>query len=244
MADTGAKAPPVASEAHQQALQQLEKGQKLYKRGDYEGAERELLIGQQLEPMPVFNYTLGQLERLFGRCNRAIEYYAEFVKVAPPSQKAYAQMQINRCQELLAKEGHPYQSPDLHGDGAARPAETPADPSVKPAEVAPLPPAFPFAPHTPRPWSKDALGLALVGGGAAFLAAGAALTALGNPSDARSTYQHLQDARDQRWMSPTGIALLSVGGALVVGGSIRLVLVDRAERRAQRTARDRAVSPR
>jgi tetratricopeptide (TPR) repeat protein len=188
----------------------LDVGLKLYNEGRYEEAIRELRLGYALEPLPDILYTLGQSARKLGRCQEAIGYYRQYLQGADAASAGAARFQIERCEQQL------------------RDARAAAQPMVT---VAAPPPPAPGPP--PRPFYRDALGMSLagVGLGTALAGAGLLIGSVVTVHDAHGTLQAFDDALGRAdAMRTAGIVLAAGGGALLVGGIIRLSLVARRAR--------------
>jgi tetratricopeptide (TPR) repeat protein len=185
----------------------LDSGLRFYNEGRYEAAIRELRLGYALEPLPEILYTLGQSARKLGRCDEAIGYYRQYLHSADASSAGAVRFQIERCEQQLRA---------AQTNAAARPANVPAP-----------------APAPRRPFYKDALGMTLasVGVAAALAGGGLLIDATVTMQHSRGTLQQFDDALPgAQTLRTTGIILAAGGGALLVGGIIRLSLVARRAR--------------
>ena len=193
---------------------------------DYATAERLLESAYEREAKPALLYSMGQLARLQGDCERATEKLEAFVETGP-SEKAEAEARVNleRCAaELEAAK----QEEDEHNDVVE--------------EVVP-PPVLPETDDPPDvgPERPDALGISLTAIGGALTITGFALfgSAFAVQSRAEdeaaiSPFERGVDrARTRYW---TGVGLASVGGAVLIGGVVRLIVVNRRTKRSD-TAR-------
>lgn len=180
---------------------------------DFAAAQRELESAYAIEPAPALLYALGQLERLQGRCDRAIERFEAYLATTPSPEAAEdTRVNILRCR-----------------------AQLPPAPRVERAPVRSDPPPPPIE-RGPR---IDALGVSLTTVGAVAAATGLGLFGGAFVERRRAADEFGVDAfergvRRSRIEHATGLAIASVGAALLVGGIVRLVLVRRQQRRARR----------
>lgn len=181
---------------------------------DYPRAQRELEAAFALDPAPVLLYSLGQLSRLQGDCARARERFLAFLDTNPPEAAATdTRVNLERC----------------------RPAEPIDEPPIEPIDpVEPDPNPVP-----PRPEPKpDTLGVVLTSVGAVVAGVGVgvfggAFAVRGRADDAFDVATFERGVRRADAMYWSGVALMSVGTAVLVGGIVRLVLV---RKRSARTA--------
>ncbi len=212
-----------------EAQEHLDRGLERFYAQDFEAASREFRAAYALEPASFVLYAWAQAERYAGNCPRAEVLYGRFLASDPPAHEAEkARERIIECGGV---------PPPLPSEVEQRPTPTVPEPGPEPA---PPPPPWPSPPHRVAIALGGAgliLGGALGAGGGVVVADGrrrerAALMA---PSQ-----QGFVDQLDQaRTRQGAGVALLSVGGAVVVAGAVVLgVFVARAlkERRAS-TAR-------
>ncbi len=180
---------------------------------------------------PRFLYMRAALEEQLGRCGVASALYREFwVKTSELEDRRVAEAGLRRC------------------------GETPPVESAPPAKPEPPSPREPMdPPQPPAPvdggvrWTRDPLGLSLVGlGGAGALASGSmGLVSLvqarnSERADALSEYR-ARRAAVQRLQVAAGVCA-GVSAALLIAGSIRLIVVSRRRGRAQPTRRASGVS--
>lgn len=207
-----------------------------FEAGDYEtaiSAARQAYID---EGDPVYLYVQAQAERFGGRCEEAIAHYREFVQAVPQGPAAdAARDNIAECEQALGQ------------------AETTS--SSEPDLVAPLGPLEPDAPDSEEPpidtppttgpsdrdrsWIRDPWGGALVGVGVVALAVGGGLygQARRDAREARAadnvvTYGEQIDRAIA--LSRAGIPLMATGGALMVAGVVRWIVVARRGTTAER----------
>jgi hypothetical protein len=188
---------------------------------DYDVASRAFADAYALEPVPKYLFARAQAERLAGRCNVAVPLYEQFLASAP------SKAEVERARQARAR--------CLEGAGAGDPVGE-LDGSASPS-AADRPPAKP-----PAPWYRDPVGGALVatGGVAAIIGASVLGFALGKDrrADRAANEGDYVDEKDAaKPPQRAGIAVLSVGGALLVAGAIRWgVLASRQKRRARAAA--------
>ncbi len=166
-------------------------------------------------------YAQATVEREGGRCGLALPLYEEFIAKEPHEDTVGAVLAlgfVQRCRDELGLD-EPRPSPPLPALGELN------EPS----------PSFP-PPAPPRPWYRDPWGGALVGLGLAGAAAGGVLVGVGfrradaasNASDDRAFGDEIDDAQT---LSTAGGAVLGVGGALLIGGVVRWIVVARSTER-------------
>jgi len=218
-----------------------ERGLKLYEHHQYDEAIGELRAGLAIDPQPDLLYALGQAERRRGNCERAIEYYQACLGlVKEPAAVAALRVQIERCKvEAGEPKEEPAQLPAPAAPVVAAPPAVAAPPIVAarpaasaPASTTPPPPSPPSRPTRAR-WSHDALGWSLVAVGLAAGGAGGAMMGVAHArlDEAGDSYQAYADAAGAPALWTAGVVTVSVGGALVVGGVVRLAIIAAREAR-------------
>jgi tetratricopeptide (TPR) repeat protein len=204
-----------------EAKQHLERGLAGYTAKDYAGAIKDLRLAYALDPRPEILFAWAQAERLYGRCSQASKLYDRFLKSKPSAQQAAAaRTGIERC------EGQPDTTP-------ADPEDV-EQPAPQPAQEQPEQPAA-AAPPPPRP-RVDAVGLGLLGVGVALGAVGGGLLGAGERKAKQlgdvATYDEYADGSGPvRTLRIAGGVLAGVGGALIVGGLVKLLVHRRHDRR-------------
>lgn len=217
--------------------------------GRHDDAVKEYALAWQDLHAPAILYSWAQSERLRGHCTEAAALYERFVtegQTPPPSYDtellraqwsnmlANAERQRDACREPTP--ATPDTAPDTP-DPAPATSEPPTTAS-EPAAIAPTSPersdAAPTAP-APRPWWRDATGWSLVATGTATLAAGATLVGVAAWEDGRAeglgNHERFRDAIDRAMIEQrVGFGLLGLGGALAIGGVVRLAVVARRGR--------------
>jgi hypothetical protein len=200
-----------------EARAHLERGLAAYGEKDWARAIREFRAGYAIDPRPDFLFAWAQSARLSGDCAAAIDLYQEFIATGPsPEQSDAAQQMTDRCRETLD----------------AAPAETPA-PAPPPIAPTPKPPAPPPpAPVSERAWWKDGWGAGFTVTGLVGLGVGVGMyVAAGSSDDAAAqaaTYDEFAARKDEAASRRTYAVIgLGVGGALLITGGVRYLLVHR-----------------
>ncbi len=205
-----------------EAKEHLERGLAGYTAKDYAGAIKDLRLAYALDPRPEILFAWAQAERLYGRCSQASKLYDRFLKSKPSAQQAAAaRTGIERC------EGQPDTTP-------ADPEDV-EQPAPQPAQEQPEQPAAAAAPPPPRP-RVDAVGLGLLGVGVALGAVGGGLLGAGERKAKQlgdvATYDEYADGSGPvRTLRIAGGVLAGIGGALIVGGIVKLLVHRRHNRR-------------
>ena len=202
------------------AAELLQKGLRSYAVGEYDDAIAAFKQGYELEPRADFLYALGQAQRMQGDCRAAAASYRAYLRTAPPERSARpARENLKRCETQLAT-APPQTSP---------PPATVTTPSPQ-VQVQAAPP-----PREHRRWWRDPAGDALAGIGVAALIAGGASWGVGE-SGARALAgatqygqlaARLGQADGYERERTAGIVVVAVGGALVVSGVVRWLVVSR-----------------
>jgi len=202
-----------ASTREQSAERAKERALDLWEEGRYDEAREEIARAYELAPMRRYLYARARIEQADGHCDVANEYYRKYLAEDPPELAAKAtQRAIAACERELAAKRAP-----------------------------PPPPAPSMSDAPPPPWWRDPVALGLVGSGAGVLAIGLGFfgRALVLDREARATEEHDEfdrRVREAKVFSPIGIAGISLGAALVVGGVVRWAVVRRRGRTSGRVA--------
>jgi hypothetical protein len=192
--------------------------------GDYEAAASAAAEAHVATGDPKYLYAQAQAERFGGRCDLAVEHYRSFITLVPSSDATLAaQDNIAECEALLA----------------AAPAPAPVEP-LGPAE--PEPADEPVDAPRPRHWARDPVGGVLVGAGVVVLGVGGGLYGQAKADERaamRATDVVAYGERIDRayTLSRVGVPVMIIGGALVVGGVVRWVVLARRNARSQNLAR-------
>ncbi|MDX2092778.1 MAG: tetratricopeptide repeat protein [Kofleriaceae bacterium] len=212
----------------------VDKAMVAHREGRWEDAKAELEAAYALDPKPQLLYALGQVHVKLGRCEEAIARYEEFVRSGPPdAARESANQAIVTCKVALAHaEARTQHEVHAATETTAKPATAPAM-DVTASEAS----AVPAVRAVERPWYRDRrLGISLMGVGAASTVVGTLLyvRARGTVADAEDapTYDEaarlVEDARRSRTMS---VVLGATGIAMIAGGVVYLVRVERRETR-------------
>lgn len=214
----------------------------------YEESAQLLEKAFLIEPEPLLLYPWAQAERSRGRCDLAIPLYEQFLESEPDERLAApARENIARCKEQVEAEeavvevdddeddevddaevddDEVDEDLDAMADEALGQADQEEQQSEEAGEDRPEPAA--------KPWYTDVVGGVLtgaglvgVGVGAGFLGAGVADANAVGDEDSNEAYLELRDRAVLR--RNVGAAVLSVGGALLLGGVIRYVVVAKRE---------------
>jgi tetratricopeptide (TPR) repeat protein len=215
------------------AQDELEAGLAAYQRGDYDTAIGHFRRAYELHESPQYLYAWAQAARSAGDCASAIDLYRRFIESgATGDSRVAAEQNEARCREQLETTPAP-QVPT---------AEPPPSTETE-TETAPTPEPDPTrrdeAPASSRA-RPDALGLGLLVGGSVAVAAGGTVLAISGVRRVRqsdtSQYDRF-DALDREIdrLDIAGSVTLGIGAALVLGGAIRLALVQRQRRALART---------
>ena len=187
-----------------QAKAHFRAGEALYQLGNYVDALREFKAGYAIASRPLFLLNLGQVYRKLNETEAAITAFQDYLGSAPEDDPRRPEVEA-----LLAK---------LRAELAEHPAQKPPPASVVVTAPAPAP-----RPPTRRPWYRDPLGGSLVGVGLGGIAVGAGLFADANAIIGQSQVDlsHYTMTRGASGERVAGLAVLGVGGALVLSGVIR-----------------------
>jgi tetratricopeptide (TPR) repeat protein len=228
-ADTESSLDPAALQRRAEAL---------YAEGEYEDAAHAYALAFDASGLPELLYGWAQVERLAGHCEAAVEHYEEFLvrggdeapadtseqfRAVWPQMRANAQAQIDTCRAEVSE-------PAPAAKPAPAPAPEPATASI--VDSAPEPPS------RPPPWFRDPWGWSLTGVGAALAVTGGALWGVAvdrdRRADAEPTHEDFRDAVGRAaTLQRVGFGLLAGGAAVIVGGAIRFVVVQRRHRRTR-----------
>jgi hypothetical protein len=212
LAHAPAQAPEIPAEITDTAAREhFAAGMRAWLDEDYPTAERELQAAYDRDAAPVLLYSLGQLARLQGDCTRARRHFLAFLATDPPEAAAAdTRVNLERCQ----------------GAGI----EAPLEPAPEPAPPVDVPAPAP-APQ-PRAKRPDAAALSLTIAGATIASAGigvfgGSFAVRERANDATDFGDFDRGVRRSDAMHSAGIALMSVGAAVLVGGVVRWIVVGR-----------------
>ena len=231
-----------------EAQAKLAEAQAAFEEEDYAAAARAIEAAYLIEPKDALLYPWAQAERQRGNCDAAVELYQRFIESDPgPDFVEAAQQNIDRCEEESAADEDMVVLDDEEDDfagGAVVGAEDDTDDFLGDdteedvaEEPLPEPDPAPVAAPTKtddepkaKKWYADPLGGVLVGVGVVGIGVGAGLlgvasSSAGKVDDEESNEDYLA-ARDRATgLRNGGVAALSVGGALLLGGIIRYAVV-------------------
>ena len=202
--------------------------------------QADAIIARNLESDPdPFLYLLGVLRERQGDCEAATDAYRRYMELEVADEDvAAAQAGVDACAEADAQTDA--QTDNRSAAGSANEADVGAG-TEGGTEVGPGP-GGDGGPETPdRRWWVDPVGLGLtVGGGALLIAGGVTWSQTGAQSraaeDAGSLSTYERHGRRAEILQGVGIALVSVGAALVVGGAIRYGIVASRGKRSESAA--------
>ncbi len=208
---------------------------------DDDDLERAVELSRQayaLEPRGEFLFMWAQAELADEHCERALPIFREFLTRGSEFEPEHRSRVMRRANEAIAQcEAEVERSEEVVHPLLLVDDEPPDD--SPPATAEPSPDATPRptdddAAGTPedRPHRVDPLGLGLVTAGGVVLLTGGALGSVAlydraNATGASTEGDYARQVRREPVMRWTGIGLMSVGAALVVGGVVRLVQVRR-----------------
>ena len=205
-----------------EAKAKLQEAQAAFKSEDYDAAAAAVEAAYIIEPNAMLLYPWAQAERSRGNCAAAVELYQRFLDSNPPEAAATpARENMERCKEQLAAE-----APE------PEPEEEPVDEEIE-EEPEPEPEPAPVTKDEQpkaKKWYADPVGGVLVGVGVVGVGVGAGLMgAAGSRAkkvadeDMHSDYLAAREGATK--LRNGGAIALSIGGALVIGGVVRYVLV-------------------
>ncbi len=166
-------------------------------------------------------YAQAEALRLGGACERAIPAYEDYLAGDPSdAMRVRTEQRVRVCREEVARKA-----------ALRDPPPSPQPPPPSDASVA----EDPGTQTPPPPWYRDPLGDGLVAVGLASSIAGGVVLGLGvrenDASDEATTDSAFATSVERaRTMTIAGGVTLGVGGALLVGGIVRWVVVDRRQR--------------
>jgi tetratricopeptide (TPR) repeat protein len=218
-----------------EAKAKLQEAQAAFKAEDFDAAAAAVEAAYLIEPNPMLLYPWAQAERSRGNCAAAVELYGRFLDTDPPKEAAGpARENMQRCQEQLdaaAAEAEP--EPDVVDEVI----EEEPEPEPEPVPT----PVTKDEPAKAKRWYADPLGGALVGVGVVGVGVGAGLLGVassraGKAADAGSHSEYLDMRIGATKLRNGGAVALSIGGALVIGGVVRYVIVAKQGKQAKASA--------
>jgi hypothetical protein len=208
-----------------------------YQLHDLETAAREFAESFQIEPRTELLFNLAQTHRLAKHNEQAIYFYKQFLAAATvsPSSRKVIKDRIAELEALITQQGRAQTAPP---DGTQAPAQAPT--TAAPVARSPVVTAAVATPApVRRPWYQSAAGWAPLSVGVVIASVGLGLLVHGNQLDsqipgANSLAEAQQLAHDRDAYRPSGIALISIGGAAAVAGAVVLSIAATREKSALR----------
>jgi tetratricopeptide (TPR) repeat protein len=145
------------------AREHFDRGNSYFESHEYDNAIKEFEASYQIKPVPLLLFDIGNVARVAGKSEMAIEYFRRYLKSAPPGTRE--RIEARRFVGEMTKPGYKPPAPELPPPAAAPPPAvvTPA-PAVAPAPV--LPPPAPVAEKQPlykKWWLWTAVGAVAAG---------------------------------------------------------------------------------
>jgi len=201
----------------------VSEAQILFSEGNFGEAARLIEKAYLIEPVPELLFPWAQAERELGNCRAAIDLYSRLLEEIPEGRMAdSARKNMALCEEEMPAEEEfvPVAEDDPLEEEFTEPEPEPDPVPVTKTDKQPK----------VKEWYKDPAGGVLTGLGVVGVGAGAALliVASGNAkgaSDAPSLADYNSQSDTALTQRNAGAGVLSVGGALLVAGVIRYVLV-------------------
>ncbi|MCH9687411.1 MAG: hypothetical protein K0V04_38610 [Deltaproteobacteria bacterium] len=221
-----------------EAQAKLREAQAAFEAEDFQAAAAAVEAAYIIEPEPMLLYPWAQAERSLGNCSAAVELYQQFLDSDPAEEVAtIARDNRDTCQEQLDEDA---------AAAAAAEAEIIEDEIIEDdvIEDEPAPVVASVTPKDDEPkakaWYTDPVGGALVGVGVVGVGVGAGLMGAGSGAARKAgdqgTHNGYLGERDRATGLRNGGAIaLSIGGALIVGGVVRYLLVAK-KNKSQATA--------
>ena len=228
-----ALAPSTASaDPKSEAKIHIDKATTFHGDGKFKEALDELTLAYALDPKPELLYAIGQVHVQLGNCSQAIAFYERFLASKPTAGPASAAKEaIQTCKNAPPPEVKPDPVPEVKPD----PVPEQKDPEPMPQG----PPRKEEPPSTGgKPWYKDVIGDALVGGGIVAGVLGVVFYQQmnGKLDDAEDrnkapTIDAHNKLRDEAASKRTLAIGFGVGGVALIGAGIaRYMLRDNGER--------------
>lgn len=195
----------------------VDRAEAAYDEERWDAASRGFADVFAVDPDPKYLFARAQAERFAGRCNVAIKLWDQFLGLES-SPQAVAEARHNRayCEPVTTPDG----GTPTTSDSRPRPADDGAGRPARPT----------------RAWYRDPAGGVLVATGGVSMVIGASVLGLALSrdrkaagSDTEGSYVAEKDA--VKAPHRAGIAVLSVGGALLVAGVVRWAVVATRSRR-------------
>jgi hypothetical protein len=164
---------PFTKPASVEARDRLSRGNKLYRVGDFEKAIEEYEAGALVEPVPIFDYNLGQCYRQLGEYEAAKRHYARFLSGARPEGEVLEAVESFITQMDAERE----RTRALQPVGRPLPASTivVAPPASAAGATTSTVSSVPSSVSVAEPWYADGIGWGIAGTGVAGMGLAAAL---------------------------------------------------------------------
>lgn len=222
---------PALADAKSEAQAHIEKATAFHAEGKLKEALEQLTLAYALDPRPELLYAIGQVHVQLGNCAQAISFYERFLSTKPGAgPSAAAKEAIQTCKTMPPPAPEPEPTPE---------PQPPPEPAPAPEPPPPVAPRAEEPPSTgPKPWYKDVLGDALVGGGvvAGVLSVVFYQQMNGKLDDAERamTYEDHDAARDDAKSKRNLSIAFGAGGVVLIGAGIaRYMLRDTGERKTK-----------
>jgi hypothetical protein len=218
---------PFTKPASVEARDRLSRGNNLYRVGDFEKAIEEYEAGAVVEPVPIFEYNLGQCYRQLGEYDAAKRHYERFLSGARPQGEVLEAVESFITQMDAERErtraSQPVKDPVPASTSVVAPPASAA--AATTSAISPVPSTVSVA----EPWYADGIGWGVAGTGVAGMGLAAALfvNAKTVRDDANTTadpmqrHSLLREADTSRRLG-TVIAIGAVG--VFVTGIVKLAL--------------------
>ena len=224
------------ADAKSEAKAHIDKATSFHGDGKYKEALEELTLAYALDPRPELLYAIGQVHVQLGNCQQAISFYERFLGTKPAAGPAAAAKEaIETCKTSPPPEVTPDPVPEVKPDPVPErdPEPMPQGPPQGNGNVNETPPST-----GGKPWYKDVIGDALVGGGVVAGVLGVVfyqqMNAKLDDSEDRSkapTIAAHNKLRDEAASKRTLAIGFGVGGVALIGaGIVRYMLRDNGER--------------
>jgi len=214
-----------------EAQAKFQEAQDAFRAEDFQAAAAAVEAAYMIEPKPMLLYPWAQAERNQGNCGAAVALYQRFIDSGPREDLASAaQGNLDRCQEEL--DAAAADEEEIIEDDDEGVEEIVEGDETDPAAVAVEPITNDDKEPKTKVWYKDPLGGVLTGAGVVGLGVGVGLLAVGSSTAKKASDEdsHM-DYQGQRSRATSlrngGAIAASIGGALVVGGVVRYLLVAR-----------------
>lgn len=222
------RAAPALGPTDPEASAHFRRGVELFNAGDFEGAVEQYEAGFAIEDHPLFLYSMAQAETKNDNCPRAVKLFKEFIAAdVPDKARDNARGGMLFCAEILAEAGTAVAPTyDPVDDPIDEPIDDPVD--TDDGDTGPRDGA--------GKWYLDPAGDALVAVGVVGVGVGVGLLAgagvLEGQPQPPGYAEHVDRLERVELLRTVGGITAGVGGALLIGGVVRWVIVSRRGGRA------------